>query len=416
MSMDKKLHIVLVEPANSGGLIHFDYQLCTALSDAGADVTLIAGTEYELATLPHNFTVQRMLSLWKGFDEKPASADLNLRKRAVGKLYRNLRRVLRGGRMVAAWINLTVYLLRSRPDIIQFSILEHPFEFIFISYLKRRGYILGQICHEFEKREKKRLLSKLLNRLDSNAYHSFSKIFFLSEDTKRRFLASYNGISEQATIPIPHGNSEWLLRIQRPPEEVNLRTRYGIKDGERVALFFGLLSPSKGVEDLIDAFGLVLERCDAKLVVAGYPTKHFNVNAIKARLSELKISDNVIMDLRYIPLDEIGAIMEMATVVVYPYLSSTQSGALQTAYSFGRPVIATAVGGLPEVVEDGKSGFLVPVHSPEKMAEKIFTMLNDRSLATEMGSYARKLSVTRFSWNSIAGQMLAQYKDVLDRN
>lgn len=101
--------------------------------------------------------------------------------------------------------------------------------------------------------------------------------------------------------------------------------------------------------------------------------------------------------------------MELATVVVYPYHSSTQSGSLQTAYTFGKPVIATMVGGLPEVVEDGKSGFLVPAHSPNDLAEKISIFVNDRALAEEMGRYARRLSTTRFNWNAIAQEILTIY-------
>jgi glycosyltransferase involved in cell wall biosynthesis len=133
---------------------------------------------------------------------------------------------------------------------------------------------------------------------------------------------------------------------------------------------------------------------------------------MKHLLETFGIADKVIMDLRYIPLNEIGALMELATAVVYPYRSSTQSGSLQVAYTFGKPVIATAVGGLPEVVEDGKSGFLVQPHSITDLAEKISSVMNDPSLAAEMGRYARHLSVTRFNWDSIALQMLGQYKDM----
>ena len=58
MPMENKLRLVLVEPNGSGGLIHYTYQLCTALADEGMDVTLITGKEYELAHLPHNFQSQ----------------------------------------------------------------------------------------------------------------------------------------------------------------------------------------------------------------------------------------------------------------------------------------------------------------------------------------------------------------------
>ncbi len=409
--MKNKMRIFVVQPMNGGGLVHFDYQLCNALAAAGADVTLITGTEYELASMPHNFMVLKILKLWKSFDEHPASADLNPLRRGIGKLFRIMRRVVRGVRVLYAWISLTIYLFRAKPDWIQFTRLEYPFEALFISFLKRSARVgLSQICHEFEGREQSNFLSKVIYSLDVHAYRSFSKIFFLSEDSRTRFLSIFHSVNEASTVSIPHGNSEWLIDIQSPVQDIDFRSRYGILEHEQVLLFFGLLSPSKGVEDLIEAFSLALQSCDAKLVIAGYPTKFINALHIKNLLDTFGIADKVVMDLRYIPLNEIGALMELATAVVYPYRSSTQSGSLQVAYTFGKPVIATAVGGLPEVVEDGKSGFIVHPYSAVDLAEKISIVINNPLLAAEMGTYARNLSITRFNWNSIARQMLDEYE------
>lgn len=405
------MRIFVVQPMNGGGLVHFDYQLCNALANAGADVTLITGTEYELASMPHKFTVLKMLKLWKSFDEHPASADLNVVRRSINKFFRNMRRVVRGVRAFSAWISLTIYLFKAKPDWIQFTRLEHSFEVFFILLLKRSASIgLSQICHEFEGREQTGFFSRLMHRLDARAYRSFSKIFFLSKDSQDRFLSIFHSVSKDVTLAIPHGNSEWLTGIQSPSHEVDFRSRYGVSENERVLLFFGLLAPSKGVEDLLEAFSLAVRTCDAKLVIAGYPTKLINASRIKSLLNSFGIVEKVILDLRYIPLNEIGALMELATAVVYPYRSSTQSGSLQVSYTFGKPVIATAVGGLPEVVEDGKSGFLVQPQSAEDLAEKISVIMNDPLLAAKMGIYARQLSLSRFNWDSIALQMLDQYK------
>ena len=122
----------------------------------------------------------------------------------------------------------------------------------------------------------------------------------------------------------------------------------------------------------------------------------------------------MIFDARYIPLNEIGPLMGLASVVVYPYRSGTQSGALQTAYTFGKPVIATAVGGLPEVVEDGKSGYIVSPNSPSEIAEKIVALVNNPKMADEMGQYARHLSETRFSWNTVAAQIAREYRRLVE--
>ena len=407
--MKNKLRLVVVEPANGGGLVHYAYQLCTALANEGVDVTLITGTEYELANYPHNFHLARMLRLWSGFDKQPASVNRSYIVHFLAKAFRQLRRAVRGVRLVAAWIRLTSFLFRLKPDIIQFTRIEFPFEVLFMKYLRRRGFVLTQICHEFEERESQGWLSSLLWRFVGGSHDYFSAIFFHASENRGRFLSIYPSVPEKITHIIPHGNSRWLLDILARPVD-SLRRQYGFSEGERVVLFFGLLAPSKGVEDLIDAFAIASRECSAKLVIAGYPTKHIDLNKLRARVETHGITDRVIFDPRYIPLEEINPLMRLSTVVVYPYRSSTQSGALQAAYIFSRPVIATAVGGLPEAVEDGRSGFLVCPESPRELAEKIITLINDTDLASKMGEYARHLAETRFSWQAIARQIVSIYE------
>lgn len=405
-----KLQICVIEPANGGGLIHFAYQLCSALADAGADVTLIVGTEYELESMPHNFKVKKMLRLWKGYEQRSEQDLSNRFRRMQMKLYWSARRVVRGVRFVATWVNLVRHLMRARPHLIQFSRLDHTVDAFFITYLGARGFTLSQICHEFESREGNSLLDGLAAHLSVRAYRSFSAIFHLAHESRQRFLELFPTVEPDKNHVIPHGNSSWLLGRQLPPQDAALRQRYGLGADDKVVLFFGLLAPSKGLEDLVEAFALALEQCEARLVVAGYPTKQFDLPGVRERISALGIGDKVTLDLRYIPIEEIGALMDLATVVVYPYRSSTQSGSLQVAYTFGKPVIATQVGGLPEAVEDGQSGFLVPSHQPREMAEKIAALINDPALAGRMGQHARHLSDTRFAWDNVARQMLDVYR------
>ncbi len=166
---------------------------------------------------------------------------------------------------------------------------------------------------------------------------------------------------------------------------------------------------------MVEAFALVRQSCDAKLLIAGYPTKHINIDDLKAKIAKLNLTEHVALDPRYVPLEEVGALMGLATIAVYPYRSSTQSGALQVAYTFGRPVVATAVGGLPEAIEHGRSGFLVPACSPPELANGILKLVTNPELSKVMGEYARHLSETRFSWKSVARQIIRVYGHLLDR-
>jgi glycosyltransferase involved in cell wall biosynthesis len=73
------------------------------------------------------------------------------------------------------------------------------------------------------------------------------------------------------------------------------------------------------------------------------------------------------------------------------------------------------VGGLPEAVEHGRNGFLVPAHSPPELAEGILKLVTRPELARLMGEYARHLSETRFSWTSVARQILKVYDQLLQK-
>jgi glycosyltransferase involved in cell wall biosynthesis len=410
--MGDKTRLFFVEPNGSGGLIHYAYQLCTALANQGLDVTLVTGSEYELRDLPHNFQVNSMLDLWTLFDPQP------LKKQEGGPLQRRwarlrwtLRRGVRAVRLARGWFKLTAYLTRERPDIVQFSKINFPFETFFVGLLRRRGVKLTQICHEFELRETSGPFAASILALYRNVYTHFTAIFFHANENRERFLSLFPFVARDRTFVIPHGNSGWLLGLAASEEHTgSLRERYGLSNGDQVVLFFGLLAPSKGIEDLVEAFALVRAPGRYKLIIAGYPTKHFELDQLRARISSLRLSERVVLDPRYVPLVEVGALMRLASMVVYPYRSSTQSGALQVAYTFGRPVIATRVGGLPEAVEDGMSGFLVPAGSQSTLAEKIGLLLENPQRAAEMGRYARHLSETRFSWDTVAGQIASVYE------
>src|SRR5215213_11653897 len=207
------LRLVLVEPNGSGGLIHYTYQLCTALADEGVNVTLVTGRDYELAHLPHNFQVNTMLDLWSLFDPHASqTVNANSWQRRWNKVRWTARRGQRAVRLISAWMNLTRYLSGLKPDIVQFSKINFPFEAVFLAQMRRRGLTLTQICHEFELRESQRsLFSSLTRRAYADIYKNFSAIFFHAKENCEKFLSLYPFVENKRTHIIPHGNSSWLL-------------------------------------------------------------------------------------------------------------------------------------------------------------------------------------------------------------
>jgi glycosyltransferase involved in cell wall biosynthesis len=415
MSDKKPISVFIVEQRGSGGMIHYAYQMCTAMAKTGADITLVTSSDYELSNYPHNFTINKLLNLWPLTDQLLSIPPKNQFDAFFRKIYWTGRRGVRALRLITQWVKLTTYLAKERPDIIQFGATEFPFEVIFLRSLKRKGLILSQICHEFEPRDtEKNILTSLNNQFFFNILQTFSVIFLHGEANRKRFLELFN-IPQERIHLIPLGN-EQIFQMSNESGEFSktLRTKYGFSSSDKVVLFFGHITPSKGVSDLLEAFKVVhTQDKQVRLLIAGMPLRDIDMNNLFNLTTSLGISESTIFDTRYLPMEEVGPLMNLATVVAYPYVNSTQSAALQTAYAFGKPVISTNVGGLPEAVDNGKSGFLVPPNSPEALGKAILKITNDSHLATKMGKYAYHLSQTRFAWEPIAKQILDTYEEAL---
>ena len=173
-------------------------------------------------------------------------------------------------------------------------------------------------------------------------------------------------------------------------------------DGETL-LFFGFVRAYKGLDTLIDALPLIRrERPRATLVVAG--EFYEPVEPYRRRAAELGVGDAVRILDRYLPDEEARRLLAAADVLVLPYRTATQSGVLQVAYGAGCPVIATRVGGLPEFVAEGVSGFTVPPDDPAALAAAALRFF------AAGGREAFEPGVRRhagsFSWDALAAALI----------
>ena len=173
------------------------------------------------------------------------------------------------------------------------------------------------------------------------------------------------------------------------------RKRVGI-EGE-LLLFFGFVRHYKGLDVLIEAMPRVLARRPVTLVVAG--EFYEPVEPIQLRIAQLGLSERVRVYDRYLADEEVGDLVAAADCVVLPYRSATQSGVVLVAYAGGCPVISTAVGGLPEVVEDGVTGYLVPPEDPVALADAILKFYDAGGRGAFEAGVAR--AAERFSWGKV---------------
>ena len=126
----------------------------------------------------------------------------------------------------------------------------------------------------------------------------------------------------------------------------------------RYALFFGFIRAYKGLDLLLEAFADErLQQSNVKLLVAG--EFYGDPEPYLQKIKDLKIEDSVILHNDYIPDTEVNRFFSVADIVAQPYKTATQSGVTQIAFHFEKPMLVTNVGGLPEIVPDGKIGYVV---------------------------------------------------------
>ncbi len=184
-----------------------------------------------------------------------------------------------------------------------------------------------------------------------------------------------------------------------------------IKEEEQVLLFFGFVRKYKGLKYLIEAMPAIKESLPkSRLLIVGDfgESKPEYLELIR----EKKIEDAITVYDGYIPDKEVEQYFAASDVVVAPYVSATQSGIIQIAYGFEKPVIATLVGGLPDVVFDGVTGYLVESENPAALKEAVVRYFTDTDIP-KMEQGVKDVS-DLFSWDRMKETIRDLYEELPD--
>lgn len=179
--------------------------------------------------------------------------------------------------------------------------------------------------------------------------------------------------------------------------------RLGLNPDDRILLSFGLIRDYKGLDWLLEAFASISDRKGVKLVVAGeFYSDGTKYHDLARRLG---IDDEVIWKTEFVPDSEVKYYFCAADLIVQPYKSATQSGVTQIAYHFEKPMLVTRVGGLPEIVPDGKVGY-VAEPSPAAVAEALQRFLDE----TPDFTAGIKSEKQKYSWKAMTN-LLANHTE-----
>jgi glycosyltransferase involved in cell wall biosynthesis len=228
----------------------------------------------------------------------------------------------------------------------------------------------------------------------------FTKLAFSQVDY---YVVMSRAVQEELKALKPNSKSELLehptydMFGRSRSDKASARKRLSLKKGPLV-LFFGYVREYKGLMVLLDSIAVLRSSINPKLLVVGefYDQKQKYVD----RIDELGIQDMVEIRDTFVPNEDVNLYFSAADVVVLPYLSASQSGIIQISFALDRPVITTKVGGLPEVVLDGKVGFVVEPGHPQDLAaaiEKYFVEGWEERFVENIPKHRE-----RFSWTAFA--------------
>lgn len=260
-------------------------------------------------------------------------------------------------------------------------------------YIKKRlpGTAVVFVCHNIRPHEK-RPFDVTLTRMGLGR----GDFFVVHGEDMRRDLEEIEPSARAVVTDLP----SFDFFSENPVPRAEARRLLGLGAGDPVVLHFGFVRPYKGLIHLVRAMPSALERLsDLKLMVVGEFWE--DVGGYRDEISRLGLEENVILVDGYVPNEEVARYFGAADLVAVPYVSSSASGIVQTAYCFSRPVIATDVGTLPEVVEDGETGYIVPPADSRALSDAIVRFF----VEGRSGEFERNVEAyrSRFSWDRFTG-------------
>jgi glycosyltransferase involved in cell wall biosynthesis len=368
------MKVQLVDP--SAFTPPYDRALAAALVRGGAEVELLTSRFlYGPAPAAEGYSVRER------FYRRSAARGLAAPARRPYKLAEHLSDMLRFRRDANA-------------DVVHYQWLTVPsLDSMLLPPLRPRLMTAHYVLPLLPSRRQLASARRVFGRMDAVIAHS--------EHGARR-LREVVGLDPDRVRVVHHGAFDYLTRL---PEEKPLAPELEGAAGP-VILFFGLLRPYKGLDTLLEAFRRV-ER--AELWIVGKP--RMEVGPLRRLAAEAP--GRVRFLTRFVEDAEIPAIFRRADVVVLPYRDAENSGVLYTGLAFGKPLVLSAVGGFPEVAEQGAAR-LVPPEDPGALAASLAELVVDEGARGELGSAAVHAAAGSYSWDEAARQTLTLYEELLE--
>ncbi|GAB4293780.1 MAG: glycosyltransferase family 4 protein [Ignavibacteriaceae bacterium] len=293
------------------------------------------------------------------------------------------------------WYMTAKHILNEKPDLVIFKywlpFFSPSFGFI-AGKLKKQGIPLACIFHNVIPHERipgDKILSMYFVR-------KVDHFITLSESVKNDLSLL---VPDKKTLVLFHP----VLSFFGELTDKKIAKEYLQISAEKLLLFFGIVREYKGLDVLINALSRLSSLPDLKLLVAGefYSDKNSYLKLIEKK----GLMDKIIVRDNFIPASEVKYYFSAADAVILPYRSATQSGIVQIAMNFRKPVIASDVGGLSEVVKHGITGYIVEKENPQKLADAILNFYENNKERDFVKNVENE--VGKYSWSNFVAQMIS---------
>lgn len=253
---------------------------------------------------------------------------------------------------------------------------------------------------------------------ERTAIEAADAVIAVSRGMRDDILSCYPAL-DPAKVQVVHNGIDTAL--YRPDPGTEALTRHGVVPNRPYVLFVGRITRQKGVPQLLRAARSLT--ASAQLVLcAGAPDTPAIDREFRELVDELRQSrDGVLWIPQMLPRPEVIQLLSHAAVFVCPSVYEPLGIVNLEAMACGAPVVASAVGGIPEVVQDGVTGYLVPYLEKDPaafeaaLAEALNGVIADPAAAERMGKAGRERAVREFGWDAIARRTVAVYQEVLGK-
>jgi len=236
-----------------------------------------------------------------------------------------------------------------------------------------------------------------------------NKIIAVSDFTRRELLQYYE--VKEDKIRVIHNGVD-VNKFQPNSDKRSAKEELGFNPDDIIVLSVGRLYARKGLFTLIESMPAVTRKFPrAKFVISGKGQSN-EMKKLVAHAQKLGVRDNLVFT-GYYPDRKLPRLYQAADVFAFSTFYENLPFAVLEALSTGLPVVTTRVGGIPEMIEDGKNGFLVQPFNSRELSDRILCFLEHPGAASEMAFLAREIIEERFDWRLIVKKVLKVYDEAL---